>query len=278
VATPGNVEMGGVMESGKYIVAQGDQTEEDERLGLLAEFFDPFTHEYLTEAGIAPGWRCLEVGAGSGTVAAWMAEQVGDAGLVTAVDIDTSRLGHLADAGADVREHDVLSAPVETGAFDLVHARAVLLHLPDPAQALANMAAALAPGGWLVIGDADFGSWGSATPEHPHAALFDAANKAIYAALDERGVMSPFLAGRHVGLFQELDLDDIRASGRYEVIHGGSPGARFWQITATTTLPLFVDAGVIDEKTAETLIAIHDDPTFAYVPATSTVTMARRPA
>lgn len=143
-----------------------------------------------------------------------MTEQVGGAGLVTAVDIDMSRLGHLADAGAEVREHDVLSGPVETGAFDLVHARAVLLHLPDPAQALANMAAALAPG----------------------------------------------------------------ASGRYEVIHGGTPGARFWQITSTTTLPLFVDAGVIDESTAETLIAIHDDPTFAYVPATSTVTMARRPA
>jgi trans-aconitate methyltransferase len=41
--------------------------------------------------------------------------------------------------------------------FDLVHARLVLVHVPDRARALATMVAALRPGGWLLVEDADTG-------------------------------------------------------------------------------------------------------------------------
>ena len=45
-------------------------------------------------------------------------------------------------------------APTQ-GTFDLVHARLVLVHVPDRARALATMVAALRPGGWLLVEDAD---------------------------------------------------------------------------------------------------------------------------
>ncbi|HEY0530993.1 MAG TPA: class I SAM-dependent methyltransferase [Actinoplanes sp.] len=51
--------------------------------------------------------------------------------------------------GYEVRRHDVAAdPPPEPGTFDLVHARLVLVHVPDRARALATMAAALRPGGW----------------------------------------------------------------------------------------------------------------------------------
>ena len=43
--------------------------------------------------------------------------------------------------------------PDET--FDLVHARLVLVHVPDRDRALRTMAEVLRPGGWLLVEDAD---------------------------------------------------------------------------------------------------------------------------
>jgi chemotaxis methyl-accepting protein methylase len=42
-----------------------------------------------------------------------------------------------------------------TGPFDLIHARLVLVHVTERDAALRTLAGALAPGGWLVIEDAD---------------------------------------------------------------------------------------------------------------------------
>jgi len=54
-----------------------------------------------------------------------------------------------------VIRHDVGVDPLPEAAFDLVHARLVLIHVPQAAAALARLAAALRPGGWLVIEDFD---------------------------------------------------------------------------------------------------------------------------
>ena len=53
---------------------------ERRRLFALTELFDPTTRRVLGEIGVANGWRCLEVAAGTGTVAAWLAGQVGAEG------------------------------------------------------------------------------------------------------------------------------------------------------------------------------------------------------
>src|SRR5205814_3436619 len=79
---------------------------------------------------------------------------VGPTGHVLATDIDVSWL--TAGDGYEVRRHDVAAdPPPQPGTFDLVHARLVLVHVPDRARALATMAAALRPGGWLLVEDAD---------------------------------------------------------------------------------------------------------------------------
>jgi len=59
-----------------------------EQFGTLAALFDPATFYRITQLGIGPGWRCWEVGAGGGTVTAWLAEQVGGTGRVVATDVD----------------------------------------------------------------------------------------------------------------------------------------------------------------------------------------------
>lgn len=72
-----------------------------------------------------------------------------------ATDVDTSRIPRGGGTGYQVRHHDVGTEAPPADAFDLVHARLVLVHLPHRAHALAAMIAALRPGGWLEIEEAD---------------------------------------------------------------------------------------------------------------------------
>jgi 2-polyprenyl-3-methyl-5-hydroxy-6-metoxy-1,4-benzoquinol methylase len=57
------------------------------RLREIDDYMRPTTETRIARLGIAPGWKCLDVGAGAGGVARWMAEKVGTTGSVTATDI-----------------------------------------------------------------------------------------------------------------------------------------------------------------------------------------------
>ncbi|WP_426508500.1 class I SAM-dependent methyltransferase [Dactylosporangium sp. McL0621] len=129
------------------------QPEAGARFGALAELFDPSTFRHIDALGIGPGMRCWEVGAGGPTVPAGLATRVGPGGHVLATDLDVAWLP--AGAGYEVRRHDVGAEPPPGEDFDLVHARLLLVHVPNRAQALAAMVAALRPGGRLLVEEAD---------------------------------------------------------------------------------------------------------------------------
>ncbi|MEV6010974.1 methyltransferase domain-containing protein [Streptomyces sp. NPDC051976] len=125
------------------------------RFGALAELFDPVTFRHIDALGIGAGMRCWEVGAGGPSVPLGLAERVGPTGTVVATDIDTSWTRDIAGGAIEVLRHDVAADPPPPGAFDLVHARLVLVHVTDRAEALRRMVQALRPGGWLLLEDAD---------------------------------------------------------------------------------------------------------------------------
>ncbi|MFG2572022.1 methyltransferase [Streptomyces sp. NPDC048481] len=140
--------------SDRYLL-DNRQPEAGERFDAFAALFDPTTFRHLDGLGIGPGWRCWEAGAGGPSVVSWLAKKVGPTGKVLATDIDTSRLRSVARPPVEVRVHDVgVDEPPMEG-LDLVHARLVLVHVPDRERALRSMVAALRPGGRILIEDAD---------------------------------------------------------------------------------------------------------------------------
>jgi SAM-dependent methyltransferase len=167
------------------------QVEAGQRFDAISVLFNPSTFRHAQALGLAPGWRVWEVGAGSPSVPAYFAEQVGAQGYVLATDIDTSWL----DAGTpgyEVRRHDVGSDPPPAGPFDLVHARLVLVHVRSRGQGLTTMVAALRPGGWLLLEEADPGLQPLVCPDESGAEQ-ELANKV------KRGFRT-LLAGRGVDL------------------------------------------------------------------------------
>ncbi len=131
------------------------KTEAAQRFIALPALYDPVTLRQFDACGMAAGWRCWEVGAGGPALVRRIAEHVGPAGHVLATDIDDSWAKEAASRNMEVRTHDVAQDAPPGELFDLVHARLVLVHIPERERALRNMIAALKPGGWLVIEDAD---------------------------------------------------------------------------------------------------------------------------
>jgi ubiquinone/menaquinone biosynthesis C-methylase UbiE len=81
----------------QYVLPRwGAEDIERERLALLERYHDPLTSRQLDAIGVGQGWRCLDVGAGGGSVTRLLAERIGDTGSVLATDLDPRLLEPLA--------------------------------------------------------------------------------------------------------------------------------------------------------------------------------------
>jgi trans-aconitate methyltransferase len=120
-----------------YVLSlRGSPDVERTRLRLLEEYHDPLTASQLDAIGVGAGWRCLDAGAGGGSVTRMLVDRVGSTGSVLAVDLDTTLLKGLASDRVEVRRHDLLSDGLPESEFDLVHARLLLMFLSPRLEAL----------------------------------------------------------------------------------------------------------------------------------------------
>ena len=76
----------------KPYILDNAATAEHQRLDLMSKILDPWTRGYLRDLGLGPGWHCLELGSGNGSVAEWLCAGVGPAGSVTAGDVNPALL------------------------------------------------------------------------------------------------------------------------------------------------------------------------------------------
>jgi len=197
---------------------------EGARLAALEAAFDPATRRHLDAVGVKEGWRCLEVGAGAGSVARWLCDRVGESGHVLATDLNPVLLEGLDLENLEVRTHDILRDDLPEAAFDLVHSRLVLEHLPGREDALQRMAAALAPGGWLVVEDLDWSSLGGCTRKG--AVLIGGLFRGFASVMKASGYDQRF-ARRLPVLLNGLGLVDVGAEGRAVVLLGGTESAEW---------------------------------------------------
>src|SRR5205085_11955277 len=79
-----------------------------ERLGMLEAACDPLTAKHLDKVGVGPGWHCLEVGAGAGSVARMLCERVGPDGRVVAVDLEPGLLADVSAPNLEVQRLDIV--------------------------------------------------------------------------------------------------------------------------------------------------------------------------
>ncbi|GAB3299982.1 methyltransferase domain-containing protein [Parasphingorhabdus pacifica] len=134
-------------------VFDNDNPHSGEQHRCLASAYDPITTERLAATGVTDGWHCLEVGAGAGSIARWLADRVGPTGSVLATDLKPGGIAEHPNLTTAV--HDIAADPLPEQRFDLIVARLVLQHVPERHAVLVKLARALSPGGWLQIDELD---------------------------------------------------------------------------------------------------------------------------
>ena len=233
------------MSADGYLLANR-QSGAQRRLAALSALFDESTFRHLRDVGLGPGWRVWEVGAGGPAVPEWLAGQVGPQGQVLATDLDPAAIP-APSANVLVRRHDVGADPPPDGPFDLVHARLVLVHVPQRDRALAAMVAALRPGGRLVVEEADPALQPLACLEHsgPAEQLANRLKTAFRRLMTERGVDLAY--GRTLPRrLREAGLADVRADAYFPV---AGPACRELEVaTIVQTHNRLTAAGLATEE------------------------------
>ncbi len=136
----------------------GTHDEELERLGLQHRVWRPTVLACWRRAGIAPGSKVLDVGAGPGFAAADLADIVGPTGLVVAVErsarfVEAGRAMLASHGIANARYHelDLMADPLPAGDVDASWCRWVACFVSSPAVLLDKIAAAVRPGGVAIF-------------------------------------------------------------------------------------------------------------------------------
>jgi SAM-dependent methyltransferase len=246
-----------------------------ERLATLEAIYDPPTRRHLEALGVGPGWRCLEVGAGGGSIAAWLAERVGPGGAVVATDIDPRFLAPLATPTLAVLRHDIAAEDLPAGEFDLVHARHLLAHLAEPGRALARLVAALRPGGRLLVEESDFASR-VPDPATVDAALMARCERAYWRAVAGRG-MDPTYGRRLYAAVRARGLEELGAAGRVRVVRGGTPEAHLLQVSFAQLHDSLLATGLVTAADLDRFAALRDDADAVWLGPTFVSVWGRKP-
>jgi SAM-dependent methyltransferase len=227
---------------------------EARRLDLLQERLDPLTIRRVERLSLVPNARCLEVGGGRGSIARWLCERVGPNGRVTATDLDTRFLSLIDSANLEVLRHDVRTDHFAEASFDLIHARTVLMHLGGRLSILKRMATWLAPGGWLLIEDADFGMWMS-----DYDPLWAAYPRAWHEAFPNASLSQGRALLKHI---HQLGLQDVGADAEVDIVEPGTPVAEFYRLSVAATAAAAIAAGALTPQECDDLTRRMERPDF----------------
>ncbi|MFF3731058.1 class I SAM-dependent methyltransferase [Streptomyces sp. NPDC002476] len=240
----------------------------------LAAAYDPVTLPRLAATGVGPGWTCLEVGAGGGSVARWLAGRVGPGGCVLATDLDPRHISpapHL-----EVRAHDIVRDPLPENRYDLVVARLVLQHIPERRAVLDRLVRALRPGGVLQIDEFD-------TSYEPPLLAPDAESEQLYtaflaaksAALRAAGG-DPHWGRRVPAALREAGLVAIDIRPYVEVRHAGSASLQL-QLHHTHHLRDRLLAQGMTDRQLDRIRELMTDPGFRAASSVLYSTQGRKP-
>jgi SAM-dependent methyltransferase len=220
--------------------------DESRRLELLEQRLDPLTKRRIERLGVGKGARCLEIGGGRGSITRWLSDVAGPAGRVIATDLQLGFLTEIAASNVEILRHDIRTDTFPPGSFDLIHTRAVLMHISPGVDLLRRIVTWLARGGWLVLEEPDFGMWmGDADP------VWATSPQTTQAAFPGMALSQGRSLLRQV---HQLGLQDVGADAEIDIIQDGTDLAEFYQLSQAALAGPKVQAGALSREQATALI------------------------
>lgn len=199
----------------------------------------------------------MELGGGNGSVAEWLSDRVGPTGKVTAIDINPVLLNLVPAQNLTVRQADIRTIELHPNTYDLVCCRALLHQISEHApQVVEKMAAAVKPGGWLLIQEPDFHLAPTTQPQ-PWSQTW----QGLIRWGQDNGV--DWLIGRQVpGMVSGLGLGWPQAKTDVQNIRGTDRGALYFKLFFAEVRNRVIASGAVDAATFDAASALLDDPDY----------------
>jgi len=263
VATPTN----------SYVLDQSWYAERD-RLRSLTDLYDPTSLQLCEGLGLADGWACLDVGAGTGSLAELLADRIGERGQVVATDIDIRFLQAIEGPNVEVLPLDITKEPPPRADFDLVHARLLLEHLPQRDDILLVLSLLVRPGGVLLIEDFD---WATATMFDPDSRVGSTVAEAVR-TLMMRGGYEPHFGRRLPRALSAAGLVDVQTHAQAMQVRGDrARGIPQWQLLVEQLTPQLLSYELVSQADLDEFNALcHDEDVVCFAPLMVSVS-GRRP-
>lgn len=238
--------------SGSYVLRGGEEAAR--RLKLLARVMGPTTKTLFRRVGLTPGICCLDAGCGIGAVSLKLARWVGPGGQVVGIDPDKGCLAVARQEAvrlglAPVFRGEAVGDLRDESAYDLVYARFLLTHLPDPVSAIERMVNAALPGGLVVVEDIEFAAHFS----YPPCPAFER-----YVSLYQQAVLGkggdPNIGPRLPGLLMDAGLRNVDLAVVQPTFRRG-PGKRMAQVTMEHIRAAVQSAGLASPEEVDGILA-----------------------
>jgi len=208
---------------GDAVYALGSDPEERARLQRQSDELRPYAVAILDRVGIGPGQAAVDVGCGPSGILDLLAERTSPGGRVVGLDIDPANVATASElvrerrlAGVEVIRADAKRTGLPPGSFDLVHARTLLINIPEPETAVAEMVRLAKPGGWVAGQEPDAGL----SLCYPHLPAWDRINEIFQATYRRQGA-DPLIGRRLTELYWDAGLVDVGVEVRAGVFPAG---------------------------------------------------------
>lgn len=265
------------------VYALGSDEIERKRLQGQSDALGPQTSALLDHVGVKPGWHAIDLGCGPSGAIALLCERVGSTGRVTGLDFDRVNVAmareHIRERGlmnAEVLEGDARHTGLPSDSFDLVHARTLLINVPDPPAVVAEMVRLVKPGGFVAAMEPDT----ALTMCYPPLAAWDRMTEIFFEAYRVDGA-DP-LIGRHLTeLFRQAGLIDEGVEAKAELHPRGHRRRTIRPDLVRSMKQKLVGRGIASESELDQLDqAVRtylDDPRNLVMPSVLFLAWARKP-
>jgi SAM-dependent methyltransferase len=231
------------------LYALGSNSEETARLRRQSDELRPQSAELLGRIGLEPGQSAIDLGCGPSGILDQLSAAVSPGGRVVGLDSDPA---HAAQAGqyaiaAGLANVEVITADARrtglpSGSFDLVHARTLLVNIPDPAEVVAEMVRLARPGGWVagLEPDAEYALC------HPPLPAWDRLREIFTLSHDQLG--ADLRIGRRLAeLFRQAGLEDIEVMSYAPIYPTGHSRRTLLPDLVRSMRPRILELGLADE-------------------------------
>ena len=266
------------------VYALGSDPAERARLQRQSGVFHAHSATLLDRVGVEPGWHAIDLGCGPSGILDLLSDRVGIAGHVIGVDINPVNVSLARDYAAErgltnveVVEGDARCTGLPSGRYDLVHARTLLINIPDPLAVLTEMMRLARPDGWVAVLEPD-GAVSMCYPPHP---AWDRLTQIFRLAMSVDG--ADIDIGRRLPeLFRQAGLTDIGVEAMAGLYPAGNSHRTVRLDLVRSMRPKIVEKGIAGEFELDEIdqaVRAHlDDPDTVVLPHLLFLAWGHKPA